>query len=101
MDVTTNQVHSSYPEGSFQRIFGTNNNNMLSKNFRSMKWHPLIIEWSLYLRHLSAKAYEVLRITGCIKLQCQRTLRDYTHYILPTIGLSSQMNQELNDIFIE
>ena len=99
MDVTTNQVHSSYPEGSFQRIFWDQQQTACSlKNSRSMKWHPLIIKWSLYLRHLSGKAYEVLRKTGCIKLPSQRTLRDYTHYIPPTIGFSSQIDQELYDI---
>jgi len=51
-----------------------------------MKWHPLVIKWSLYLRHLSGKAYELLRKTGYIKLPSQRTLHDYTHYIPPTIA---------------
>lgn len=64
-----------------------------------MKWHPLVIKWSLYLRHLSGKAYdEVLQKTGCIKLPSQRTLRDYTHYIPLTIGFSAEIDQELYDI---
>ena len=61
MDATTNQVHSLYPEGSFQRIFWDQQQMACSlKDSRSMKWHPLVIKWSLYLRHLSGKAYELL-----------------------------------------
>ena len=46
------------------------------KDARLMGWHPLIIKWCLYLRHLSGKAYETTRSSGCIKLLSQRTLRE-------------------------
>ena len=55
MDATTNQVHSSYPEGSVQQIFWDHQQMACSlKDSRSMKWHPLarlVIKWSLYPRH--------------------------------------------------
>ena len=99
MNASTNQVHSMYPEGSFQQVFWDQQQTACSlQDSRSMKWHPLVIKWSLYLRHLSGKAYELLRKTGCIKLPSQRTLRDYTHYIPPTIGFSSEIDQELYDV---
>ena len=63
-----------------------------------MKWHPLVIKWSLYLRHLSGKSYELLQKTGCIKQPSQRTLRDYTHYTSTTIGFSAETDRELYDI---
>ena len=99
MNASTNQVHSMYPEGSFQQVFWDQQQTACSlQDSRSMKWHPLVIKWSLYLRNLSGKAYELLRKTGCIKLPSQRTLRDYTHYIPPTIGFSSEIDQELYDV---
>jgi len=99
MDAATKQVYSLYPEGSFQRLFWDQQQTACStKDSRSMKWHPLVIKWSIYLRHLSGKAYELLRKTGCIKLPSQRTLRDYTHYIPSTIGFSAEIDQELYDI---
>ena len=99
MDATTKQIHSMYPEGSFQRLFWDQQQTACSiKDSRSMKWHPLVIKWSLYLRHLSGKSYELLRKTGCIKLPSQRTLRDYTHYTSTTIGFSAETDRELYDI---
>ena len=61
MAENTQQVYSAYPEGSFQRLFWDQQQTALSlKDSRSMKWHPLVIKWCLYLRHLSGKGYELL-----------------------------------------
>ena len=65
---------------------------------KSIEWHPLMIKWCLYLRHLSGKAYETLRASGCIKLLSQRTLRDYTHCVSSTTGFSNAVDQHLMDI---
>jgi hypothetical protein len=51
--------------------------------------------WSIYLRHLSGKGYELLRESGCITLPSQRTLRDYTYYNETKIGFSISTDQEL------
>ena len=92
------QVYDSYPEGSFQRLFWDQQIKASGfKNSKSMKWHPLFIKWSLYLKHLSGKAYELLRKSGCIKLPSQSTLRDYTHHIPATIGFSAENDQHLVD----
>ena len=92
MAANTQQVHSTYPEGSFQRLFWDQQQTALSlKDSRSMKWHPLVIKWCLYLRHLSGKGYELLRKSGCMKLPSQRTLRDYTHYTATTIGFQLKL----------
>ena len=37
----------------------------------------------------------MLRNSGCIKLPSQSTLRDYTHYIRPTIGFSKEVDKDL------
>jgi hypothetical protein len=47
-----------------------------------------MVKWCLYLRHISPKAYELLKSSGVIKLPSQRTLRDYTHFICSTPGFS-------------
>ena len=60
-----------------------------------MRWHPLFIKWCLYLRHLSGKAYELLRDSGCVRLPSQRTLRDYTHYISASVGFSAEVDEQL------
>ena len=87
----TKEVHYRYEEGIFQCLFWDQQNmaNSLG-SCKSMHWHPLIIKWCLYLRHLSGnKAYELLRDSGCIKLPSQRTLRDDTHYIKRQVANSS------------
>ena len=96
----TKDIHSNYEEGTFQRLFWDQQNtaNSLGSN-KSMRWHPLIIKWCLYLRHLSGnKAYELLRDSGCIKLPSQRTLRDYTHCIKNQVGFSSDVDQAIVDV---
>ena len=62
-----------------------------------MRWDPLMIRWSLYLRHLSSGAYETLRESGVIKLPSQRTLRDYTYHTAATTGFSPDVDKHLMD----
>ena len=62
-----------------------------------MRWHPLMVKWCLYLRHLSGKGCELLRDSGCIELPSQRTLRDYTHYVKATTGFSAEVDRQLMD----
>ena len=64
---------------------------------KSMRWHPLIIKWCLYLQHLSSGAYETLRTSSILKLPSQRTLRDYTHYIKSSCKF---LNEVDNDFII-
>ena len=55
-------VQATYPEGSFQQIFWEEQQKASAlQDQRSMKWHPLFIKWCLYLRHVSGKAYDMLR----------------------------------------
>ena len=63
-----------------------------------MKWHPLFINWCLYLRHLSGKSYDLLWTSGCVKLPSQSTLRDYIHHIPATIGFSAEVDQHIYDV---
>ena len=62
------------------------------------RWHPLMIKWTLYLRHLSGKAYDTIRDTGCIALPSQHTLRDYTHFIESSTGFSADVDKYLMEV---
>ena len=89
-------VASSYEEGSFPRICWEVQQQASSlKDMRSMRWHPLMIWWCLYLRHLSGRAYEMVRELGVIKLPSQRTLRDYTYTTKAKAGFSSDVDEQL------
>ncbi len=89
-------VLQSHPSGSFGQLFWENQKRAMAlKNARSMKWDPLIIRWSLYLRHVCGSGYEILRESGVIKLPCQRTLRDYTYYTKSTVGFSDDVDRQL------
>ena len=96
---TSEEIDRCYHPQSFQHLFWQQQRkaSYLSDK-RSMRWHPLIIKWCLYLRHLSGKAYETLKDSGIITLPSQRTLRDYTHYSTTTIGFSHEVDQHLVDV---
>ena len=73
---------------SFQRVFWQQQMDAASReDARGMRWHPLMIRWCIYLRHQSQGAYETL--------PSQRTLRNYTHHIKPTIGFSAGVVSQL------
>ena len=96
MKENTVDVTKSFPENSFERLFWEQQQKALQlKNAKSMRWHPLMIKWCLYLRHLSGKGYETLRSSGCIQLPSQRTLRNYTHCVRATTGFSSAVDEQL------
>ena len=99
MEKETDKVYAAYPEELFPHLFLEQQQKAASlKDARSMKWHPLIIKWCLYLRHLSGKAYELLRKTGAVSLPSQSTLRDYTHYVSTMIGFSAEIDKQLLDL---
>jgi hypothetical protein len=86
------------PPNTFQRVFWEQHAKAAKcKNRRGIRWHPAMIRWCLYLRHLSGKAYECVRNSGVLQLPSQRTLRDYTHYVPATMGFSSSVDQMLMD----
>ena len=72
---------------SFERIFWEEQlkYNQL-RNKSSMRWHPLIIKWSLLIRSKSSKAYQAMREQGFIHLPSDRTLYDYSHYLPSKLG---------------
>ena len=100
-NMTENEMAISkrYPNDSFARIFWDVKKKANKKaSPKSIRWDPLMIQWCLYLRHLSGSAYEMIQESGVIKLPSQRTLRDYTYYTKTTAGFSTDVDQQLIDI---
>ena len=92
-------IAEKYHRNSFPRIFWNQHSQAASaKDARGVHWHPAMIRWCLYLRHLSGKAYEVLRGSGVLRLPSERTLRDYTHYIPSTTGFSDDVDKMLMEV---
>jgi hypothetical protein len=46
---------------------------------RSMRWHPTIVKFCLYMQAKSPKGYRSLRESGFLSLPSERTLYDYSH----------------------
>ena len=67
------------------------------KTSSTMRWHPLMMKWCIYLRHLSSTAYEALQQSGCVSLPSQRRLRDYTHCVPAETGFSVATDRQLLD----
>lgn len=98
MQEHTPDVHEKHPPDSFPRLFWDQQRQASSVATPSaMKWHPLMIKWCIYLRHLSSSSYEALRQSGCISLPSQRTLWDYTHFASARAGFSVDTDRQLLD----
>ena len=62
VDQSSPQVADKYQPGTFQRVFWDQQQQAMKvKSSRAMQWDPLMIRWCIYLRHLSGRAYELLR----------------------------------------
>lgn len=95
MSNNTERVTAKHPPNSFPTIFWQQQQEAAIKDPRGMRWHPLMVKWCLYLRHLSGSAYETLRTSGILKLPSQRSLRDYTHYVPASAGFSNAVDIQL------
>ena len=91
-------VMKTFPEGSFQRLFWTEQLKASSvKDARQVRWHPVLIKWCLNLKLLSSGAYEALRTSGFIKLPSDRTLRDYSNVFTAKAGFQDELDKQLVD----
>ena len=63
MEENKDHIEAKYPKNSFMYLFWKQKQEeaLGKKDLRGMRWHPLMIRWCLYLRHLSNKAYKMLR----------------------------------------
>lgn len=70
----TGEALKKHPPDSFQHIFWQQQLQCArKKDQRQRRWHPFMIKWALYIRHLSGKAYDTIRESGFIALPSQRT----------------------------
>ena len=92
-------VKEKYGAESFPGVFWEQQLSAASKkNARSIRWHPLIIKWCLYLHHKSSGAYNMLRDSGILKLPSGRTLRDYRHFARAKTGFSYDYDKQLIEL---
>lgn len=101
LEIMKNQKPSGEddPSSKFKEIFWTQQLQAFSKkNPKSIRWHPMIIKWCLYIYHKSSGAYESLRNSGVIKLPSGRTLRDYRQFAPISVGLSLATDKQLLDL---
>lgn len=89
---STQEVHNSFPEGTFRRVFWDQQiENAKKGDARQYRWHPLMIKWCLNLKLMSSAAYHAMRSSGFITLPSERTLRDYTNYIKCVPGYQQEV----------
>ena len=51
-------ISAQYPEATFERMFWEQHGKTMScKDRRGFRWHPAMIKWCLYLRHLSSSCH--------------------------------------------
>lgn len=82
------------PEDSLQRIlFEQHLQYNVLRNKASMRWHPAIIRWCLYIRSKSAKEYDGLR--SCLALPSQGILYNYSNYTETGTGFQSRVTEQL------
>ena len=92
------KVKTLYPDNSFPHLFWKQQlQAATTAKASSMRWHPVMVRWCLYLKHISGKGYDLLHQSGCVSLPSPRTLRDYTHYNQTTIGFTAATDKDLLD----
>ena len=85
----------------FMKLFWCEQQKYLSSSSsRSVKYHPMIIRYSLALASKSPAAYDQLRFdektgSGVLVLPSRRRLRDYKNYITPKRGFNPAIVNEL------
>ena len=86
-------------DNSYKTLFWKEQMKAISmKNPKSMRWHPQIIKWCLYMHYRSSGAYETLRQSGILRLPSGRTLRDYRHFAPAVMGFSADYDKQLLDL---
>ena len=86
----TEEALSKHQPSSFQHVFWRQQLECARlPNNRQRRWHPLMIKWALYVRHLSGKAYDTIRESSLIAMPSQHTLRDYTYFVSSSVGFST------------
>ena len=77
------------------KLFWQQQQKLFSSSAKCVRFHPMIIRFSLSLAAKSAFCYKELRNSGIVKLPSQRTLRDYYNFVKPKPGFNKLVIDEL------
>lgn len=89
-------VEDTFPGHSPQRIFWDQQKQYHQlKDKRQMRWHSLVLRFSLNLKYMSTSAYRAVRQSGIISVPSERTLSDYTHWTKAHSGIQFEFVEEL------
>ena len=82
----------------FMKLFWRQQQEAWKRNEKGIRYHPMVIRFSLSIAAKSPSAYEELRSSGLLKLPSKRTLRDYRNVVKPKQGFNKQIIEELSFI---
>ena len=60
-----------------------------------MRWHPLVVRFTLNVKYMSTSAYKAVRQSGIISLPSEGTLSDFTHWTKLHSGIQLEFVEEL------
>ena len=107
MDISEKEIFETFPEkDSIQRLFWAQQKKYMTLvNKKSMKWHPMIIKWCLFMKSKLSSTYDAVRKAGFIHLPSERTLQDYTNIFTRGTGFHDDiichLGQEVKDLTIK
>ena len=91
----TNEVRKAFSPGTFARLFWEQQMEARCTDSRQVRWHPMIIKWCLSIKLRSSSSYSAFSNSGVLVLPCDRTLRDYTHFVKAQAGFSLEVDKQL------
>ena len=90
-----NIMETNQNSSPFMKLFWEQQKEYAKGNPRAIRYHPMVIRFCISLAAKSGSAYDELRSSGIHILPSQRTLRDYTNFIKPSVGFNPQVTTEL------
>eukprot|EP00112_Aurelia_sp_Birch-Aquarium-sp1_P019875 Seg500.5 transcript_id=Seg500.5/GoldUCD/mRNA.D3Y31 product="DNA transposase THAP9" pseudo=true protein_id=Seg500.5/GoldUCD/D3Y31 len=97
-DIATILEGNNKKHSPFMKLFWRQQQEAWQANEKGIRYHPMIIRFSLSIAAKSPSAYEELRSSGVLKLPSKRTLRDYRNVVKPKQGFNKQIIEELTSI---
>ena len=97
-DIATILEGNDKKHSPFMKLFWAQQQEAWKRSEKGIRFHPMIIRFSLAIAAKSPSAYEELRSSGVLKLPSKRTLRDYRNVVKPKQGFNKQIIQELTSM---